>query len=99
MLSPQKISANEFCHHHHIELSFLHTLQEYGLVEISLQEEEGYLEPEQLDAIEKIIRLHYDLQINLEGIDAIQHLLQRMTEMQSEITSLKNKLRLYEGPQ
>jgi len=42
------------------------------------------------------MRLHFDLHINLEGLDAVYHLLQRVENLQSEITSLNNKLRLYE---
>ncbi|MBK8738011.1 MAG: hypothetical protein IPL98_19685 [Saprospiraceae bacterium] len=34
-----------------------------------------YLLEEQLPVLEQIIRLHYDLQINMEGIDVITHML------------------------
>ena len=43
-----------------------------------------------------MIRLHYDLNINLEGLDAVYNLLKRVENLQSEITSLHNKLRIYE---
>ncbi|RYF77335.1 MAG: MerR family transcriptional regulator [Chitinophagaceae bacterium] len=95
MANEQMILTNDFCQYHQIEVSFLHSLHEYGLIEITTIEEETFLSPEQVEAIEKMIRLHYDLRINLEGIDAIQHLLQRMETMQSEMTLLRNRLRLY----
>ena len=38
---------------------------------------------------------YYDLSINMEGIDAIHHLLARMEEMQREIHSLRGRLRLH----
>jgi hypothetical protein len=38
------------------------------------------------------MHLHQDLDINLEGIDAISHLLKRMHDMQRELNMLKNKL-------
>ena len=41
--------------------------------------------------------MYYDLSINIEVIDAIQHLLERMESMQQEIYSLHNKLRLLGG--
>ncbi len=45
----------------------------------------------------RIIRLYYELDINLEGIEAIIHLLQRIdTHQQEEIIALRNRLRLYE---
>lgn len=96
MAGENLIPANEFCSHHNIEVSFIQSLQEYGLIEITTIEGSGFIEEEQLEDIEKMVRLHYDLQINLEGIDAIHHLLEQMKDLQHQMTSLKNRLRLYE---
>ena len=97
MVAETKISGTEFCAHHHIEISFLHSLHDYGLIEITIEEDDCFLDPEELDAIEKMVRLHRDLHINMEGIDAIQNLLQRVEDMQREISVLKDKLKLYEN--
>ena len=90
------IPADEFCANHNIEISFIHSLQETGLIEITTIEETGYIHTSQLQELEKIVRLYYELDINLEGIDTINHLLQRINDMQDEITALRNRLRLYE---
>ena len=45
--------------------------------------------------VERYSRMYYDLSINMEGIDAIHHLLARMEEMQREIHSLRGRLRLH----
>lgn len=90
------IPANEFCTNHHIEISFISSLQETGLIEITTIEETRYLHASQLKHLERIIRLYGELEINLEGIDAITNLLQRINDLQNEITALKNRLRLYE---
>ncbi len=90
------ISANEFCNHHHIEISFIHSLHDYGLIEIEENEGDCLLSHDQLAQLEKMVRLHYDLHINLEGIDAIYHLLNRMEEMQREVVLLRNRLRMHE---
>lgn len=90
------IPANEFCANHQIEISFIASLQETGLIEITTIEETGYIRASQLQQLEKIIRLYHELDINLEGIDAITQLLQRINDMQDEITLLKNRLRWYE---
>lgn len=42
------------------------------------------------------MRLHYDLEINIEGIDAIYNLLEQVNSLRKEITTLNNRLRLYE---
>ena len=92
----QFIIAEEFCDSHEIELSFLSSLNEFGLIEITLIEEKKLIAESQLPKLEKLVRLHYDLQINLEGIDAIANLLERINRIQEENTILKNRLRLYE---
>jgi len=47
-----------------------------------------------------MMRFHYDLNINIEGIDAITHLLQQIEDLQQELIATKNKLRLhYSGSQ
>jgi hypothetical protein len=90
------IPALEFCHGHNLELTFIGNLQQYGLLEIITIDETLYLQPEQLSQAEKMASLFSDLGINLEGIDAIRHLLQKIETMQEEITTLKSKLSMYE---
>ena len=89
------ISENEFCVTHNIEISLIRSIQEIGLIEITTIEETGYIHENQLQELERIICLYYELDINLEGIETIFHLLQRITHMQDEITILKNRLRFY----
>jgi len=90
------IAVNEFCTIHNVEISFIRSLQQTGLIEVSFVDEAPFIDADQLQQIEKFIRFYYDLDINLEGIESITHLLQRMNAMQDEIISLRNKLRLYE---
>ncbi len=90
------ISESEFCANHNIEISFIRSIQEFGLIEITRIEETGYIHEDQLQELERIVCLYYELDINLEGIDSIFNLLKRITHMQDEITNLKNRLRFYE---
>ncbi len=90
------ISTDEFCINHQIEISFISSLQQFGLVDLLIIKETAYIDANQLQKLEKILRLYYDLDINIEGIEAITHLLNRVNDMQDEITALKNKISLYE---
>lgn len=99
MNSKNLIQIKQFCRYHEIENTFITELNNYGLVEIIIQEEDEYLQPEQLPAIEKMIRMHYDLKINLEGIDAIYHLLNKIELLQQNLKETQNKLRLFEQHQ
>ncbi|MCE5346144.1 MAG: chaperone modulator CbpM [Bacteroidales bacterium] len=91
------IPANEFCASHNIEITFINSLQEAGLIEVTTINETEYIHESQLNELEKIVRLYYELDINLEGIETVTHLLQRINDMQDEIMLLKNRLRLYES--
>ena len=96
MTKEEMVAASEFCTSHNVEISFLYSLSESGLLEITNVEETVFINQEQLPELEKLVRLHYDMDINLEGIEAIHHLLQQMKTMQDEMRVLKNKLALYE---
>jgi hypothetical protein len=90
------ITTSDLCTYHHIEYAFITSLQEAGLVEINVIEEQPCIPEAELPKVEKMIRLHHDLDINIEGIEAITHLLQRLEGIQQEMRTLRNKLRRYE---
>jgi len=72
------IAVDKFCANHNIEISFISSLQQSGLIEITTVKEEEYIDPDQLLLLEKIVRLYYELDINIEGIETINYLLQRI---------------------
>ena len=86
------IDVNEFCIYHNVEISFIHSLHQSGLLETVVIKETIFIRAEQLQHLEKLSRLHYEMDINLEGIEAITHLLQRINEMQTELSKLRNQL-------
>ena len=96
MQTENLIAINEFCINHNIEISFISSLQKSGLIEIITIKETGFINTSQLKDLEKFVRFYYELDINLEGIESITHLLKRINSMQDEIIELKNRLRLYE---
>jgi hypothetical protein len=90
------IPIEQLCTHYSIELSFIQSLTELGLIQITTIEESQFLLKDQIKDLEKMIRLHYDLDINIEGIEAISHLLLRVNDLQHELSALKNRLMFYE---
>jgi len=92
------ISIDEFCANHNIEISFISSLQQTGLIEITTIKETGFIDAGQLQQLEKFILLYYELDINIEGIETITNLLHRVNSLQDEIIALRNRLRLYETP-
>lgn len=93
MEQEQLIPAEIICTHHKIDTAFIFSLESAGLIEISRQDDVVYIHPSQLSDLEKFICFHYELEINMEGIEAIASLLQRMQSMQEEMMQLKRRLR------
>jgi hypothetical protein len=90
------ISIRDFCSSHNIEIAFISSLEENQLIELIKIEQSAYIPVNELQKLEKLVRLHYELDINLEGIETILHLLTRIDNMQGELRMLKNRLGLYE---
>lgn len=99
MLPEDMIALTEFCTSHQVEISFIRSLEEYGLIKTIVIDETICVPGNELSKLEQVIRLHRELNINPEGVDSIIHLLQRIETMQNEMTELRNKLNFYEGDQ
>ena len=90
------IPADEIFIKYEVERQFVSSLSESGVIEIVRVEETEYLHCDHLGEFEKMMRLHKDLDINLEGLEAISHLLRQIKQLQKDNLKLKNRLGLYE---
>ena len=96
-MEPQEfITIRHFCRHYQVPDTFIESLQEYELIEVITDREEPCIPTKQISEIEKIMRLHYDLEINLAGVDAIYHLLRKVENLQQRVNQLHTRLGLYE---
>lgn len=96
MENQELIVIDVFCKEYQIETNFILDLEEFGLIQIVKQQEKKYLDKNQLVFIEKILRLHNDLNINKEGIEIILNLQEKENQLLSEINYLRKRLGLYE---
>lgn len=94
MQTEDLMPVDEFLIHYNVEVSFINSLNDFGLIEITRSETGAFIQKSQLHNLEKFVRLHYDMDINLEGIDAINNILHRVAELQLEINKLRNQLGL-----
>jgi chaperone modulatory protein CbpM len=95
MKTAELIAANDFCVYHNVEYTFITSLHEAGLVEITVINEITFIPQTELQKLERLINL-YQLDINIAGIEAISHLLSRVEKLQEELRYLNNRLSLYE---
>lgn len=91
------IPLETLCSHYNVELSFFSNLNEIGLIEIQMVEHTQYIHQDSIYEIEKMIRMHQELDVNLEGIDVVFNLLQKIDSLKNELTAVRNRLRLFEN--
>lgn len=94
-MKTQLITITEYCVNYNIEPSFIISLEDQGIITLEIVDTEKYINTAQLTELDRYIHLHYDLEINIEGIDAIRHLLDKVDRMQKEISELKSRLNLH----
>lgn len=97
MTTTELIATDEFCIYHQIEQTFINDLQDAGLVQITIVNQQRFIRHDELPQLEKLTRMHRELDINVPGITSIVHLLERIEDMQQEMNALRNQLRRYEG--
>lgn len=88
--------VGKLCELYRLELSFFEELGEIGLIEFNEHRGQRYIHQDALYHVEKIIRIHRDLHVNLEGIDVVMNMLRRQEMMEEELLRMKNKLKRYE---
>ena len=90
------IPITTICTHYKVETTFLEGLNDYGLIEITTVEQSPCIDQNHIKSLESMIRLHDDLHINLEGIDTVLNLLEKIESLQEELRVANNRLRILE---
>ncbi|MGB8704481.1 MAG: chaperone modulator CbpM [Gillisia sp.] len=90
------IPTEEICTRYKVEYTFIRSLSESGLLETVIIEKKDYVPSDRISDFERFRRLHYELDINLEGLEAINHLLDQVKKLQKKNRQLSNRLNLYE---
>lgn len=85
----QKISRKECVALYNIEIHFFDALVESGLIAVIEEQHELYMDFEDLSNLERYANLHYDLEINVAGIEVISRLLQTVKQLQEENRKLQ----------
>ena len=94
MRDHELVIVEEFCNSYDVDISFVQSLHQSGLVELVVIEEKDFIPEEQLADLEKLVHFR-EMGINIAGMETILHLLDKLEEMQKEIKDLHNKLSLF----
>ncbi|MCS4301421.1 chaperone modulator CbpM [Chryseobacterium sp. BIGb0232] len=88
----ERISREELVRIYNIEITFFDELVDYGLLNIYIENEVHYLMYEDLPDLEKFANWHYDLEINLPGLEVIHNMLKKLETLKRRNRELMNKL-------
>ena len=97
MAEKELILIETLCLHYEVEVSFFNALDNIGLIKIETIDQQIFIHQDKISKLEKMIRLHHELNVNVEGIDVVFNLLQKVDKLQNEMNSLNNRLKLYEN--
>ncbi len=95
MADEKLIAVTDFCKYYDIPDTFIRQLAEYELIEVIATGKKRFINEVYVADIERYIRLHYDLNINIEGLDVVKHLLHQVEQLQRRVNDLSNQLDFY----
>ncbi len=87
-------SITTYSSQYDIKPSFIHDLYERGLIELQKEKEDFYIIEDQLAQLDHFTRLHCDFDINAAGIEVVEELLSRITQLQDKMRLLESKVSL-----
>jgi hypothetical protein len=90
------ITVQSFCMVYQADPDFVHSLQESGLIHITREDDQEFISLDDMADLERFLRLHHELGIHAGDIDVVSHLLRKISTLQQENQSLKNRLTIYE---
>jgi len=83
------IKIYDVCTSHKIEIQFIRDLSYSGLIQLITEKDIEFIDEEQLLLLEQFASWHYELELNMQGIEVASHLLSKIQQLQSEIQLMK----------
>ena len=85
----ERISREELVRIYNVEITFFDSLEEAGLLKTETENATKYLMFDELSTFEKFTNWHYDLEVNLAGLEVIKHLLDQLERLKEENLTLR----------
>ena len=95
MLNNEFVQAELFCNTYSINFALVESWQKMGLVHLIELENKQHIPLDQIQKLEQLLRLHLDLDIQLQDVDIVYNLIEKLKTLQSENLMLKQQLNLY----
>ena len=82
--------------HYQVDSSFFLQLNEIGLLELQFVDEVPCVDEQHIAVLDKMIRLHQDLELNPQSLDVVLNLLEKITSLEKSLNETQNRLALFE---
>jgi chaperone modulatory protein CbpM len=93
------ITIEDFCTHHGIQVTLVREFADFGLVHLQEQEKKAMVPAEEIEKLERMIRLHDELGINKEGLEIILNMRDQLVSLNSELEKIRYRMRQLEDEQ
>lgn len=90
MTTKDKISALECVKIYKIDLHFIEALEDSGLITPLVENNTKYIIYDDLSALERFANWHYDLEVNIAGLEIIHRLLNKIKYLQGQNQRLRS---------
>lgn len=81
----------EICDTRKIESSFIQNLHHSNLISIIIIESEEFINEDDLPLLERYCNWYYDLELNVQGIEIVRNLLEKIQQLNDEIRILRTR--------
>jgi hypothetical protein len=79
------ISIRELCRSYELDISIMVEFADAGLYTPLVEEQEWFLDSEELPELESLIRLFQTFDISPEGLDVIRHLRRQVKDLRAQL--------------
>ncbi len=83
------VPAELFCNTYSINVAVVESWQKMGLIKIIELDQKPHIPHDQLQKLEQLLRLHFDLDIQLEDVDVVYNLIEKVKSLQTENLMLR----------
>jgi len=86
------IAIEEFCRHHGIEVTVIREFADFGLMQLTVEENREFVSDADVKRLERMLRLFQDLGVNKEGVEIILNMRNELKRLRRESENLRYRL-------
>lgn len=90
------IAVTEYCKYHSIDKALIEELHNNDLLILHIENRKRFIPYSEIRALEGMLRIIRDLEVNTNGLATILHMMKRMEAQRQELVEARRLLAFYE---